>query len=278
MIGIIRVLKLHLTNWVISMKNHIIYAKDEYWGWFGKLATVIGIIAIFPLCRCMAIIVIAFCFAFAFIIPFVTALVKRNFKIKTMNKSNISFRFGDLFDEECFVVTTNRYFDMNPTGDYIAENSLLAEFVRKFFPNNVTQLEQMIKEKLPKDEDNNIILPSDYGASVKIQYSGKLIYFLAFTDRYKSNQPEDFYVQAVQSFLKKMADENHGKTISIPLFGDNNNLSDSGFSNSEMSFKSLMAMVNNFEIVNQRSELKVRIVALQKKRSELINVLSSYTK
>ena len=75
-----------------------------------------------------------------------------------------------------------------------------------------------------------------------------------------------------------MADENHGKTISIPLFGDNNNLSDSGFSNSEMSFKSLMAMVNNFEIVNQRSELKVRIVALQKKRSELINVLSSYTK
>lgn len=250
MIGIIRVLKLHLTNWVISMKNHIIYAKDEYWGWFGKLATVIGIIAIFPLCRCMAIIVIAFCFAFAFIIPFVTALVKRNFKIKTMNKSNISFRFGDLFDEECFVVTTNRYFDVNPTGDYIAENSLLAEFVRKFFPNNVTQLEQMIKEKLPKDEDNNIILPSDYGASVKIQYSGKLIYFLAFTDRYKSNQPEDFYVQAVQSFLKKMADENHGKTISIPLFGDNNNLSDSGFSNSEMSFKSLMAMVNNFEIVN----------------------------
>ena len=278
MIGIIRVLKLHLTNWVISMKNHIIYAKDEYWGWFGKLATVIGIIAIFPLCRCMAIIVIAFCFAFAFIIPFVTALVKRNFKIKTMNKSNISFRFGDLFDEECFVVTTNRYFDVNPTGDYIAENSLLAEFVRKFFPNNVTQLEQMIKEKLPKDEDNNIILPSDYGASVKIQYSGKLIYFLAFTDRYKSNQPEDFYVQAVQSFLKKMADENHGKTISIPLFGDNNNLSDSGFSNSEMSFKSLMAMVNNFEIVNQRSELKVRIVALQKKRSELINVLSYYTK
>lgn len=278
MIGIVRVLKLHLTNWVISMKNHIIYAKDEYWGWFGKLATVIGIIAIFPLCRCMAIIVIAFCFAFAFIIPFVTALVKRNFKIKTMNKSNISFRFGDLFDEECFVVTTNRYFDVNPTGDYIAENSLLAEFVRKFFPNNVTQLEQMIKEKLPKDEDNNIILPSDYGASVKIQYSGKLIYFLAFTDRYKSNQPEDFYVQAVQSFLKKMADENHGKTISIPLFGDNNNLSDSGFSNSEMSFKSLMAMVNNFEIVNQRSELKVRIVALQKKRSELINVLSSYSK
>lgn len=258
--------------------NHIIYAKNEYWGWFGKLATVIGVIAIFPLCRCMAIIIIALCFTFAFIIPFVTAVVKHNFKIKTMNKSDITFRFGDLFDEECFVVTTNCYFDVNPTGEYIAEDSLLAEFVRKFFPNNVAQLEQMIKEKLHKDEDDNIILPSDYGTSVKIQYSGKLIYLLAFTDRYKSDQPEDFYVRAVQAFLKKVANENHGKTIGVPLFGDNNNLSDSGFTNSEMSFKSLMAMINNFEIVNQRSQLKLRIVALPKKRSELINVVSSYAK
>ena len=278
MIGIIRVSRLHLINWVISMMNHIIYAKDEYWGWFGKLATVIGIIAIFPLCRCMTIIVIALCFIFAFIIPFVIAFVKQNFKIKTMDKSNVTFRFGDLFDEECFVVTTTRYFDVNPTGEYIAENSLVGEFVRKFFPSNVTQLEEMLKEKLPKDEDNNIILPSDYGATVKIQYSGKIIYFLAFTDRYKSDQPEDFYIKAVQSFLKKITDENHGKTIAIPLFGDNNNLSDSGFTNSEMSFKSLMAMINNFEIVNQRSELKLRIVALPKKRSELINVVSSYAK
>lgn len=260
------------------MMNHIKYAKGEYWSWFGKLATVIGIIAIFPLCRCMAILIVMCCFALAFIIPLVISFIKRTFEIKTIGKSNITFRFGDLFDEECFVVTTNLYFDVNPTGEYIAENSLLAKFVRRFFPENVTHLEEMIKEELPKDENNNIILPLEYGSSVKIQHDGKLVYFLAFTDRRKSNQPKDFYVQTLQTFLKMISDENHGKTICVPLFGDNNNLSDSGFSNSNISFKSLMAMINNFEIINQRSELKLKIVALPEERSDLIDVVSSYTK
>lgn len=62
----------------------------------------------------------------------------------------------------------------------------------------------------------------------------------------------------------------------MPLLGDNNNLSDSGFSNSETSFRNLVAMINNFEIMNQRSELKLKIVILPQKRSELINVVSSY--
>lgn len=260
------------------MMNHIKYAKNKYWNWFGKLATVMGIIAVFPLCRIMAIIIVACCFVLAFIIPFIASFIKRTFKIKTIGKSNVTFGFGNLFDEECFVVTTNRYFDVNPTGEYIATNSLLAEFVRRFFPKNVTQLEKKIKEKLLKDEDENIVLPCEYGYSVKIQHKEKLIYFLAFTDRKKSDQPEDFYVQTLQTFLKNVADENHGKTICVPLFGNNNNLSDSGFSNSEISFKSLMAMINNFEIVNQRSELKLKIVALPEERSDLIEVVSSYAK
>ena len=37
-------------------------------------------------------------------------------------------------------------------------------------------------------------------------------------------------------------------------------------------------MINNFEIVNQRSELKLKIVALSKERSELIDIVSTYTK
>ena len=37
-------------------------------------------------------------------------------------------------------------------------------------------------------------------------------------------------------------------------------------------------MINNFGIVNQRSELKLKIIALPEERSELINVVSSYNK
>ena len=101
---------------------------------------------------------------------------------------------------------------------------------------------------------------------------------MVLTDRNKSDQPEDFYIKSIQTFLKKLLDENHGKTIAIPLFGDNNNLSNSGFSDSRITFKSLMAMINDFEIVNQRSELKLKIVALPEKRSELIDTISAYSK
>ena len=123
--------------------------------------------------------------------------------------------------------------------------------------------------------DNNI-LPAQYGEYVKENVNGKTVYFLVFTDRNKSNQPAGFYIQAVQGFFNRIVNENHGKIICMPLLGDNNNLSDSGFSNSETSFRNLVAMINNFEIMNQRSELKLKIVILPQKRSELKNVVSSY--
>ena len=105
-----------------------------------------------------------------------------------------------------------------------------------------------------------------------------IVYFLAFTDRVKSQQPEDFYIKTTQKFFRTICDENHGKRICLPLIGDNNNISDSGFTSSEVCFQSLIAMINNFEIVNQRSELKLKIVALPEKRSELIYVVSQYSK
>lgn len=259
------------------MKNRVKYAFSKWLSWFGILATIIGVIAIFPICRSMALVVIISCFALAFIIPFIGSFFKNNFKMKTVGKSSITFAFGDLFDEECFVVTTNRYFDVNPTGEYIAADSLLGKFVNKYFHDNVAELEEMIKGKVPKDANDNIV-PSEYGESIKLLINGQIVYLLAFTDRNKSDQPEDFYIRTVQKFLKMVVNENHGKTIGVPLLGDNNNLSDSGFSDSEMSFGSLMAMINNFEIINQRSELKLKIVALPEKRSELIEVVSSYSK
>lgn len=258
------------------MMNHIKYALSKYSFWLSLFATVIGIIAIFPICKYMAIIVIFSCFTLAFIIPFIVSFVKRNFKVKSIGKSNITFTFGDLFDEECFVITTNRYFDVNPTGEYIAEDSLLGKFAKKYFQDNVSELEKLINEKLA--ETHNDSAPFQYGTNVKIQFKGRTIYFMAFTDRNKKDQPEDFYIQSIQTFFKNIINENHGKTIAIPLFGDNNNLSDSGFSNSEIAFKSLMSMINSFEMVNQRSELKLKIVALPEKRSELINLVSSYFK
>ncbi|MBD5467428.1 MAG: hypothetical protein HDR21_04650 [Lachnospiraceae bacterium] len=259
------------------MINHIRYAISKYSFWLSIFATIIGIVAIVPICECIAVITVILCFALPFIIPFIASYRKQVFAIKTIGKSKVSFKFGDLFNEECIVITTNRYYDINPTGEYVSDNSVLGIFVQKFCNNSIVELEESLKAQLRRDEDNNLI-PAQYGEYIKKEISGKMIYFLVFTDRNKSDQPQDFYTKAVQGFFNRIVNENHGKTICIPILGGNNNLSDSGFSNVGIAFRSLLAMISSFEIVNQRSELKLEIVALPKQRSELIDVVSSYAK
>lgn len=259
------------------MMNHIKYAMSRYSFWLSVFATIIGIIAVVPICDCIAIFAVILCFVLPFIIPFLASYRKQKFTIKTMGKSRISFEFGDLFNEDYIVITTNRYYDINPTGQYISDDSLLGMFVQNFCSNHIAELEESLKAQLRRDAENNII-PAQYGEYIKKEIAGKTVYFLVFTDRNKNDQPKDFYIQAVQGFFNRIVNENHGKTICVPLLGSNNNLSDSGFSDNVMSFISLMAMINNFEIVNQRSELKLKIVALSKERSELIDIVSTYTK
>lgn len=261
----------------IGMTNHIKYGIRKYSFWLSMFATVIGIVALIPICKIIALIIVILCFTLPFIIPFIESYIKRVFIIETIGKSNVSFEFEDLFNEDFIVITTNRYYDINPTGEYVSEDSVLGRFVNKFCCNNIVNLENSLKAQLERDEEGNII-PAQYGDYIKKEISGKTVYFLVFTDRFKSEQPDDFYIQSIQRFFKGLANENHGKIVCFPLLGDNNNLSDSGFINSEISFRSFLAMVNNFSIVNQRSELKIKIVALPEKRSELIDIVSSYSK
>lgn len=150
-----------------------------------------------------------------------------------------------------------------------------------FFDNNVGELEKLIHAEITKlknevHRDENGTVYFDYGTTIKIKYDGKIIYFLAFSHRYKTEQPEDFYILTVQKFLETILNENHEEIIAVPLFGDNNNLSNSGFDNSAVTLKCLMAMINNFEICNQRSEIKLKIVALPEKRATLLDVIKHY--
>lgn len=218
------------------------------------------------------LIVIA-CFVLAFLIPLIIAMVRRNFKLNTVGKSEISFEFGDLFEENCFVITTNRYFDVSPTGEWIAPDSLLGTYVNKYFLNDTKRLETLISNEI-----GNGITPHEYGKTIKIRHDGKIVYLLAFTDRKKTKQPQDFYEKSLQGFFETIVNENHGETIAVPLIGDNNILSDSGFKRSSTTFKCLIAMINSFDTRHQRSGIKLKIVALPKKRAELINVVHTYSK
>jgi len=217
------------------------------------------------------------CVLLSFLIPFLSSLGKKSYNIKTIGNSKVSVEFGDLFDEDCFVVTTTRNFDVDPTGEFISETSLLGAFVHKFYRENVADLENEIRQKLQLDH-NSSIKPMNFGDSVSITNDNKLVYLMAFTDREKKKQPKDFYLKSIRKLLDTVSQANHGKTIAFPLFGDNNNLSNTGFSSSEIAFESLISMINEFGIENPTYTLKIKIVILPSKRSDVIKTIAYYSK
>lgn len=256
--------------------NHIKFALSSYTKWLTGFATILGVIAYYPPSKPVALGMIFLCFIGPFLIPLTISWIKKDFSIKTLGNSKVSVCFGDLFEEDCFLITTNRHFDVVPDDDLIAKSSLLGFFVKKFYGDDVDELKQTIKDHLELDDKDNIKL-MPYGTTISFRKNEKLIYFMAFTDRKKSAQPKGFYLRAMNRFLNEVSDANHGKTIAIPLLGDNNNLSNSGFANSAVSLESLISTINSFGIENPQVELKLKIVILPEKRSELIGVISNYS-
>ncbi|MCR5111612.1 MAG: DUF6430 domain-containing protein [Ruminococcus sp.] len=261
--------------------NHFKYARHRYSYWLGWLSVLIGIVAIIPFPeQCpitVPIAIVSFCFILAFIIPFVGSFVKTEYSIATIGKSNISLRFGSIFEQECFAVTTNRNFDVIPDETYISSTSLLAKFVNAFYPNDISSLINEIASKLETNNDGTI-KRQQYGKTIQINKDSKIVYLMAFTDRDKNNQPDDFYIKAIRGFLKEISNSNHGRTVSIPLFGSNNSLSNSGFENNAVALESIVTMIKLFEIENQRSELKIQIVVLPEARSEIIDTIARLSK
>lgn len=257
--------------------NHIIYAIINYNKWLCIVLSIIDIIAYYLQPNPVPTIVITLCLIAAFIVPLLISKIKKDFSIIIVGNSKVSVCFGDLFEEDCFLVTTNRHFDVVPDDTNIAESSLLGSFVNKFYKDNISELQQTLKECLELDADNNIkAMP--YGTTISFKKDEKIIYLLAFTDRNKLGQPKGFYTNSIKGFLKEIAKANHGKTIAIPLLGDNNNLSNTGFANSKASLESLISMINQFGIDNPQIELKIKIVILPNKRSELIGDVLRHSK
>ncbi len=261
--------------------KHFKYACYRYSFWLSWLSVIIGIVAIIPFPEqdsiAVPIIIVAICFFSAFIIPYFGSFFKKEYSIATIGKSTISLHFGSIFEQDCFVVTTNRNFDVSPDDIYISRESLLAKFIDTFYPNDESSLISEIASKIGTNNDGTIKY-QQYGKTIQINKESRIIYLLAFTDRKKSNQPKDFYFKAVYGLLKELLNANHGKTISIPLLGANNNLSNSGFDNASIALESIITMIKQFEIENQCSELKIQIVVLPEMRSEIIDTIAKLKK
>ena len=198
----------------------------------------------------------------------------------TMNKKDFETRtniiketFMDDKNIKCHIPTEELELDENihQEGDFFMTED--GEFVDLEF-----QFTDFTEDELVKFIELAENLHEKYGKTINVSIHNKLVYFMAFTDREKSKQPNDFYLKSMRAFLKELSKANHGKIISIPLIGNNNNLSDTGFHSSEMTFESLITMINEFEIENPKSELKLKIVVLPENRADIIKTIALHTR
>lgn len=257
------------------MINYFKYAFSRFFVWLGYFAVVVSIISLLPIEFKLAIIFVLLSLLLSFIIPLVISIKKKEFNIKVIGSSKVSIKFGDIFDEDCFLITTNRYFDVDVNGELVSESSLLGLFIKKYYESKTEDLKGLIDQKLVS---KGIKCPTQYGTTILINNNKKWIYLMAFTDRKKTAQTKDFYIKSIKGFLKEIINANHGKVIALPLLGDNNNLSNSGFLDSGMALDSLIALINEFGIENPTCELKLRIVILPKKRASVISSVMRYAK
>lgn len=258
------------------MKNHVKYACSQYLSLLTIFASALTVLTCLSFSGITFQVLAIVCLFMPFLGPFLFSFCNKKFRIRTIGKSKVELIFGDLFVEECIVVTTNNCYDLNHNSDYIADTSVTGQFSLKY-RDDAKKCEEEFKSKLKTDKDNQLI-PAEYGECLKKTINDKIVYFLVFTDRDKTKQPSDFYTQTLEGFFKKIASENHGKTICLPLIGGNNNLSDTGFSDAEMTFHSMMVMIQKFEIENQCSQLKLKIVAQPEERKNLVAAISTYKK
>ncbi|GHV49083.1 hypothetical protein FACS189499_09840 [Clostridia bacterium] len=125
---------------------------------------------------------------FSYIIALLWTVQISKVIISIGNNKNISIEFGDLFDGQSVIIPVNRYFDTLVNEDVISRNSIAGQFIEKYFPGNVVELNTLIDQKLStlspelttKTLGKNKAYP--IGTIVVLNHSGKNFYLIASTD------------------------------------------------------------------------------------------------
>lgn len=81
-------------------------------------------------------------------------LNKINLEIR---KEKVEIEFGDIFEEKGLkVIPFNEYFDTVVNSKIVSENSLNGKFIKKYFKENIVELDKKIEEELKKSKKKSI--------------------------------------------------------------------------------------------------------------------------
>ena len=156
--------------------------------------------------------------------------LKRRFTIK--NKDiNVTIVVGDIFKQKgAKVIPTNTTFDTYMEGEFISKNSVQGQFQEKYFMNNLTILDDMIRTSLKETKiiskltDNRKTKKERYdcGTVSKINYLGDKYYLLALADVNKYGTPSATYqniLTALQGLWNFLSQNKHIENLVLPIIG-----------------------------------------------------------
>lgn len=143
---------------------------------------------------------------------------------------NLIIQKGDLFKNNGIIaIPVNEFFDTHVGDGVISEKSLHGIFINKYFPNNVLQLDILIRNYFT----THGITPSDtvprkyktekykLGTCVDIIIGEKIFILFALThfdDNNKANLTKQEYAQVLDCLITHISNSCEDKTVYIPLF------------------------------------------------------------
>ncbi|TKC06675.1 hypothetical protein FA048_15840 [Pedobacter polaris] len=142
--------------------------------------------------------------------------------------SNVNIKCGDIFEQDGLkVITFNEYFDTIVDDKIISNSSLNGIFIKKFFQNNVNDLDEFIRSNSVNEDITELDVVRHLGGkNVKYKLSTSLVYetfvLTAFTrfdnqNRAVLTMPE--YIEFLINFWDRINRVYAQRTVSVPVFG-----------------------------------------------------------
>ena len=129
-------------------------------------------------------------FILSFIISTLKWALRSSIDINLNGEKKIIIKSGNLFDQkDIIVIPVNRYFDTEVNDEIISPRSIHGQFVEKYYPYNIDELDRKIDEELKDkkyDIDGN--RPSGkkkkypFGTMAEIKLADKTFLLVALTD------------------------------------------------------------------------------------------------
>lgn len=161
------------------------------------------------------------------------AVKGEGYEMQLSVRDMLSTPMRDLFSSlpTSFVVPTNTFFRTKMEGEYISAKSVQGQFQRRYFKNNLAQLDGLIADDLvsqglsnePSTDMFGEVRKYPLGTVAKVDVKGRHYYFVAICDVNKNGKPINQRLGNVDIALKGLCDAlrergNCDKLV-IPLLG-----------------------------------------------------------